>query len=279
MRPRKIILEDTSWYGRGFFSSLNLILFALYWCKENGIDASVGETPLRLYTHPISRKLTKRRPFSSFYGNHLSTDGKHEQVFLDDIWTRGIQEVDAESQVVIEALHSVNEVLRSHMLRHVSQFTSSGPSHWPTFYDATLHYRGCDYLANTPKHHIPNLRPEDFLDAVLPLIENKERVFVATDDSRFIGLLKKRRPDIFSFKRVARGLPGKGTHQKTRLQRYGIEWPRSPFYRGLQAMRDCTHLSKTDTYIGTNSNLAYHAKILRPSLQVINLSKQFVKTN
>jgi hypothetical protein len=154
----------------------------------------------------------------------------------------------------------------------ISNYINTAPKNWPTQYDAAIHYRGCDYLKNTPEDHIPNLSPEPFIEQILPLISNKNNIFVATDDSSFLGYLHKRRIKFYAFNDVPRAGPGKGSHIKNRAQKAGIEAFRAPFFRGLKALRDCTHLSKADHYIGSNSNLMYYSKVLNPRMTVDNLS-------
>ena len=267
-----IILEDGGWPGRGFFSSVNLSLVAILWCQQKGLNPSIGNSILRLYSHPFTRNAFRRRPYSSFFGNSWLPSKKCEELDIGDIWLSTIENIDINSESIINKLFAINTSLQARMPGDISNYTNAKPENWPTHYDVAIHYRGCDYLKNTPKDHVPNLAPEPFIEQILPLISNKNNIFVATDDSSFLRCLRKRNIKFYAFNDVNRAGPGKGSHIKNRLQRAGIEPLKAPFFRGLKVLRDCTHLSKATHYIGSNSNLMYYSRVLNPRIIVNNLS-------
>jgi hypothetical protein len=142
-------------------------------------------------------------------------------------------------------------------------------------YQATrvsIHFRGCDYLSNTPEGHQPNLPPDKFLDIVLPMLPTNATIFLATDDHTMISSLRHLGLNILYFKDVDRGTPGRGIHSKTLFQNYGLEAILAPRNRGLQVLRDCVHLSKGDIFFGSNSNIMFFASLLNPAMKLVNLS-------
>lgn len=94
---------------------------------------------------------------------------------------------------------------------------------------------------------------------------------MASDDRDFPALLASYGINHFVFKDVNRGSPGVGIHHQRFWQKAGFERPSKRRLLGMQVLRDCFHLSKSDLFIGSNSNLMTFAKILNPSMKTINI--------
>jgi len=78
--------------------------------------------------------------------------------------------------------------------------------------------------------------------------------------------------DFFAFDDCFRRAPGRGVHHKSLFQGFGLEPFYSPVLRGMQVLRDCFHLSYSQTLIGSFSNLSQYASLLNPELKRINLN-------
>jgi hypothetical protein len=273
-KMKQIILEDHN-PQRGFLSALNLTLLSIFYLQKRDIQAFIGQSILSSYAHLLDKRLCKTRPFSSFFGNyrHTSEPSKLEIVYIDKLWLTIIEEVDWQSKIIITELNKINQALVQSTPAKVNQYTNKIPPSWPSIYDLAIHYRGCDYLANVPLHHKQNFDKETFLMQCMPFIEDSRSIFVATDDDSFVQFLEKQGLQFFAFKDVKRGKPGRGVHTISKWQKFGIELPQKPFLRGIQVLRDCTHLSRAKKYIGTNSNLMYYSSVLNPEIKLVNLSE------
>lgn len=193
--------------------------------------------------------------------------------FINDLFLlSGEDPFDDES--VMSELRLILEDLFRQMPAPVFDYISNPPGGWPSRYRTALHYRGCDYLDNVPPFHTPNLDRNEFLRRIRSLIDSESGLFLASDDRHFSELLSGQGFQHFVFDDVMRGRPGVGIHHQRYWQKVGLEHPDKRRLLGLQVMRDCFHLSKADLYIGSNSNLMMFAKLLNPSLEVINVHCQ-----
>jgi len=269
---KQIILQDHH-PQRGFLSALNLTLLSVLYLQNKGIHALIGKSILSNYAHTLEKRLCKKRPFSSFFGNYRDTcePSTLDVVYIDELWLTIIEEVDWQSRIIISELSKINHALVQSSPAKVNRYINKIPPSWPSTYDLAIHYRGCDYLANVPLHHKQNFDKETFLRQCMPFLENAKSIFVATDDDSFLKFLEKQGLRFFAFKDVIRGKPGRGVHAISQWQEKGLEHPQKPFLRGIQVLRDCTHLSRAKQYIGTNSNLMYYANVLNPRIKLVNL--------
>ena len=269
----KIVLEDHH-PQRGFLSGLNLTLLSILYLRKKNIHGLVGKSILSNYAHAIDNYVCKSRPFSSFFGdfrqpgNYLNLSKE----YIDEQWLSIIKELDWQGSSVISQLSTINAELLESCPTRVTKYINQTPKSWPNQYDIALHYRGCDYLANTPSHHKPNFSKEIFFEKCLPYLKTNKTIFVATDDNSFVNFLENKDINFYTFKDVIRGSPGKGVHAINRFQKIGLELPHKPFLRGTQVLRDCVHLSRADQYVGSNSNLMYYANVLNPGILLTNLS-------
>lgn len=261
----KILIVDTISESRGFFSAINLLLLTLQWCSENDLIPVVSSSVLSLYgTNP-----KKTRPFSEFFGELYSGGGEGLQTMeLAHIHNQKMMCLDDPS--VIEKLSILNRSLFSNLTESMMNFISIPPLGGEA--SVSVHFRGCDYLKNTPVNHTPNATPQEFLDKIGKLVLGKG-IFVATDDISFINLAMSRGLDVAYFPDVYRKGPGRGVHIKSFLERLGFINGRMQNRKAYEVMRDVYWLSKNNIYIGSNSNLMYYSKLLNPAQQQVNLSQ------
>jgi hypothetical protein len=266
---QKRLLVDRSAEVRGFFSTINLLLLTLHYCAENDIEPIVSSSVLSLYgTQP-----RKVRPFSEFFGNifadQICETDKLEIMDIAHVHDSNL--LNFENPTVITQLSILNKILLNHLTDEVENFISNRPS--GEYFDSTMsvHFRGCDYLKNTPQNHRPNLSPSEFLAKIDSLIP-KEPIFIATDDISFIDLALTRERQVSYFTDVYRRGPGKGSHMKSFLQKTGLVNLRAQRRKGLEVFRDVYWLSKSDTYVGSNSNLMYYSRLLNPNQKLININ-------
>jgi len=270
-------IEDRGSRGRGFFSSLNLTLLALLWCELNHYEILIGKSVLKLYSHSWHHHFLKRRPFSQFFGSAFESvdvgidSTKAKTVFLDDIWTRYRSDLLWDSLDTIQRLSSINKILLSTMPSDIRNFITEVPRNWPNTYSHAIHFRGCDYLHNVPDQHKPNLAPLEFSNQAVRAASPFTNLFIATDDITFLRTPVACKENVYCFRDNIRSVPGRSVHKKTLIQSLGLEKSDHPFLRGVQALRDCHHLSKAELYIGSNSNMLYYSRVLNPSLAYIIL--------
>jgi len=126
-------------------------------------------------------------------------------------------------------------------------------------------------LKNTPLNHAPNRTPSEFLATINYLIAEAP-IFVATDDDTFIDLVLSRGLHVSHFRDVYRRGPGRGAHMKSFFQKISIINSHTQHRKGLEVLRDVHWLSKSNTYIGSNSNLMYYSRLLNPNQRLINIT-------
>ncbi|MEI6095537.1 MAG: hypothetical protein WCR08_08795 [Gammaproteobacteria bacterium] len=251
------ILVDSISEQRGFFSSVNLTLLTILWCVRNNIEPVIGHSVLSLY----SSRLNKTRPFSEFFGVAYDRPVAKSSEKLEISFAHNKRLLSFDDADVIQDIRSINQELILGLTPKLNAFIHSPPDmSYPSF-DISIHYRGCDYLKNTPIDHKPNLKPDAFITRIEKLISGR-KFFVATDDDTFLNCLFEKSFNPVYFKEVYRKGPGRGSHIRSRLQRLG--WPSlvSQKHKGFEVFRDCFWLSKSNYYIGSNSNLMYYSKLL-----------------
>ena len=291
MKPKVVIEDRASW--RGFFSTLNLLMFAIVWCEDNGFQPIFGKTLFTDYSHSLVT-LLGRNPFNSFWVSDYGTITVNRDIvsvidindiFMSRDWYHNN----------IEFLPRLQQLSRSFvgklLVEKAKRYMESRPSlyHQNTNYSelqysnnflksappASVHYRGGDYLANTPgAFHQKNISPDYYAELLTEHIPEGSNVFVATDDSSFLNILSKKSFAVYSFNDVQRGKPGRGVHRRSKLQKLGFERFSMPWLRGMQVLRDCDHLSKGKVYYGTNSNLMFFASLLNPEMKTINFMEK-----
>lgn len=253
--------------GRGFFSAINLTLLTILYCRQNNIQPIVGNSVLSLY----GSRLEKKRPFSEFFGAAFDGPISKSAETLEISLVHNNQLLSFNDDLVIQELRLINRELLVNMEPDLKDFINSPPSLSSPSFDISVHYRGCDYLKYTPAFHHPNLKPEVFIRYIEKFIFG-HKVFVATDDDSFIGILIDKGFDIVYFKDVYRKGPGRGSHTRSWSQHFGLPGLVSQKRKGFEVFRDCFWLSKSNHYIGSNSNLMYYSSLLNPLQVSKNLS-------
>ena len=162
-----------------------------------------------------------------------------------------------------ELLLSINQDLKSYI--------STPPAIGVDIFDISIHYRGCDYLKNTPGDHIPNLNPKDYLKKITPFLLTNHSIYVATDDNSFINLMNNSGASINYFNNVTRRGPGRSVFIKSISDYLKLD-SKIQVSKGFEVFRDCYWLSRGKQYIGSNSNLMYYSKILNKNQKQTNLS-------
>lgn len=269
---KKIILVDSGNRKRGFFSSINLTLLTILWCKKNNINPVIGKSVLALYSDNLGI-FSKKRPVDIFFPDAYSDDNmeKNKVDKIEISWVHNNQEIILEDESTISALRDINAELLLSISQDLKRYISEPPAIGVDNFDFSVHYRGCDYLKNTPGDHTPNLNPVDFYKKISPYILKKNNIYVATDDNSFISLLKDNGISINYFNNVTRKGPGRGVHIKSFLDYLNLS-SKIQVSKGFEVFRDCYWLSKGSVYIGSNSNLMYYSKILNKNQKQINLS-------
>lgn len=261
------ILIDSTPEHRGFFSTINLTLLTLLYCKKNNIHPIIGDSVLMLYGSRFRRK----RPFSEFFGTAYDDTPSKSAEVLDIAWAHNNELLLFETTDVIKELRVINNELLLCITQELKDFIEPPPRLSNFSFNISVHYRGCDYLKNTPVNHQPNLQPKSFIECVHKVLHN-QKMFVATDDDSFINLLIDMEFDIAYFSDVYRKGPGRGSHIRTRWQRLGLPSLTSQKRKGFEVFRDCFWLSRSNLYIGSNSNLMYYSSLLNPLQNSLNIT-------
>lgn len=268
---KQVVFVDSRWNSRGFFSTLNLLLLSLVWCNRNGVQADIGFSILGLYSDEEANH-RKVRPFANYFGDAYAPHLNKSTEEMDIAWVYNNHHLEFEEESVIEEIRAINNDLLGRMVPRFREFVIGGPEAARERYDVAVHYRGCDYLKNTPEGHVPNLTPELFVAKLKSILGVGSKVFVATDDKRFIKEFEAAGYNPVYFEDVYRKGPGIGSHHKSFLQKHGLFSPVRQERKGYEVYRDCYWLSKGGLYVGSNSNLMYYSKILNPEQGQINLS-------
>jgi hypothetical protein len=263
---KKILLVDSIAEGRGFFSTINLLLLTILYCKENNLSPVISSSVLSLYgTNPKTI-----RPFSEFFGNiFLGEPNNLDSLEISYVHNKGI--LDFNDPEVISSLSSINKIIVNNINHDLKIFINKPPLGVNSNSSISIHYRGCDYLKNTPFNHIQNSNPKDFLKKISNLIIG-EGVFVATDDISFISQIKALGNNVSYFEDVYRKGPGRGAHIKSLFDKLGLTNKQNQKRKGYEVIRDVFWLSKNNLYIGSNSNLMYYSKLLNSAQHQINTS-------
>jgi hypothetical protein len=263
---KKILLVDSTAQHRGFFSTINLTLSTILYCKINQITPIISHSVLSLYGSNAS----KIRPFSEFFGTAYNEEysGNTEHLEITKVHNENL--LDTTSPAVKNELRMINSDLISQLTPAVLNFINTPPIPLISNFDVSIHYRGSDYLLNTPVGHRPNLQPKEFANVIEKYIAGKY-AFLATDDRSFPLLLSRLGHRFCYFKDVYRKGPGRGVHIKSIWQRLGLPALVSQNLKGRQVLRDCIWLSKSNLYIGSNSNLMFYSGLLNPNQTTINL--------
>jgi len=268
---RKVLLVDGSAEARGFFSTINLLLLTLYYCSENDIVPIISSSVLSLY----GSRPKEVRPFSEFFGDIFIGEKCDMQNIenLDIAYVHNNNLFNFENPSVIEQLADINRDLLDNLTDEVESFINIHPTGEYFKSSISVHFRGCDYLKNTPLNHAPNRSPSEFLATISDLIAGAP-IFVATDDDTFIDLVLSQGRHVSHFKDVYRRGPGRGVHMKSFFQKMSMLNSHKQFRKGLEVFRDAHWLSKSSTYIGSNSNLMYYSRLLNPKQRLINVTEK-----
>ena len=210
------------------------------------------------------------RPFSEFFGE-IFLDNQEYLNTMEISYVHNKKLLDFNNPEVVNNLSQINKVLVDNLNVDVRNFIETPPLGNYLNSIVSVHFRGCDYLKNTPLGHAPNSTPSEFLNKISSLIEG-QKIFVATDDISFINLLKLSGNEISYFEDVYRKGPGRGSHIKSFYERLGLINKHKQKKKGYEVLRDVYWLSKNNVYIGSNSNLMYYSKLLNPQQHQINLT-------
>jgi hypothetical protein len=263
---KKILLVDSTAKHRGFFSSINLTLATILYCRLNQLNPIISHSVLSLYgTNP-----SKIRPFSEFFGNAYDVECHDNIESLEIAKVHNENLLDTSAANNRQELRAINSDLIAQLTPSVREFVETPPTPLANAFDISIHYRGCDYLQNTPVDHRPNLSPKEFISSIEKNIAGKN-AFLATDDLSFPKLLSADGHKFSYFENVYRKGPGRGVHIKSIWQQLGLPAVVSQKIKGKQVLRDCIWLSKSNLYIGSNSNLMFYSGLLNPNQTTINI--------
>ncbi len=266
----KVVLVDSGSNGRGFFSTINITLLTLRYCELNELSPIISDSVLGLY----GTKINKVRPFSEFFGDLYSEEIPENTRKIEIDWVFNNKLLNFDDEITKNQLRDINRKLLQNLNSDLKAFLDVPPCHSEVKPAISLHFRGCDYLKNTPSLHQPNYKPNEFLDKVHSLISGN-KIFIATDDDSFIKLMQKRGYEISFFLDVYRKGPGRGSHIKSFAERFGYQSLTKKLQqkrKAFEVFRDCYWLSKSNTYIGSNSNLMYYSGLLNPIQKQVNLT-------
>lgn len=126
-------------------------------------------------------------------------------------------------------------------------------------YTIGVHYRGTDKITE-----IPLVRYIEVKNEIDKHFVQGCKIFVATDDERFLRFIKKNYGSAIIHQEIVRSNNSKPLHIEAR----------DPYLRGKEALIDALLLSKTNLLIRTSSNLSLASSFFNPELPVIELSKR-----
>jgi hypothetical protein len=259
-------LGAPSWFP-GFFSCYQVVVGFLDYCEntnplgyrvkfEKGLyfDSSVGNNWWEYYFEPINN------------GNYSE---EHNKNICDSL----------KSQWAIDAISSISRnrackiitkyiKLKSHIKQKIDNFKSIN---WNSSHIIGVHYRGTDKSSESipcSYEHVKNVIKNYYID-------NKSKIFVATDENEFVHYLIS----IFGFKNVCfydsirsynnsipiHHIPEKnGGENQVLNNRYKL---------GEDVVIDCYLLSMTDILLKTQSNVSSSACNINPNLQYIDMNE------
>lgn len=159
---------------------------------------------------------------------------------------------------LIEKYITLNRTIQNEL----DTFVNSGFKKYPVI---GIHYRGTDKHNEAPP--VPYQEVKKTIVKVLK--ENgikKFKLFVATDDQRFLDYLNRSFKKHIICQNIERSQDGKALH---------LTVSHDPYQLGKDALLDCLILSKTDLLIRTDSRLSLWSAYFNPKLEVITLNTNY----
>jgi hypothetical protein len=242
--------------GRGFFS---LFIQAIYGIEFAGRVQIPYHINFGNCTYPYTDvKNARGGNFWNYYFKQPVTEvnGSHRQVVNDfmeiyplRIWNRAF--IRRMYHSVVKHMEFTEEV-RS-VFKTVSENFNGSPV-------IGVHIRRTD-------HHdeIPHVKIENYIKAIDSKLKKGDRVFLATDDTHVVDLLKEKYGHVLLTNDVLRSSGTIGTHSSP-----GIT---DKFRLGLDALLDCYSLSLCREAILTQSNLSYAAVLFNPELKFVLMER------
>ena len=135
-------------------------------------------------------------------------------------------------------------------------------AHFNADYVIGLHYRGTDKSCEAPR--IPYEKVTETLRQLTVDLADY-RIFVATDEQRFLEYIQREFPGRAMALEMERSSGGRPIHTDNR----------SPSKHGQEAIIDALLLSRCHVLVRTSSNLSLWSSYLNPDLPVIPLNSRF----
>jgi len=137
-------------------------------------------------------------------------------------------------------------------------------SYFDSYFVVGIHYRGTDkFIEAAP--YVSYEKVASQLDSILKECNQPTKIFVATDEQRFLDFMKIRYESKLIYQNIYRSVGNEPLHF-THHDKYK---------NGLDAVVDCLLLSRCHVLLKTASNLSAFSQMFNPSLYVVNLSLEY----
>jgi hypothetical protein len=127
-----------------------------------------------------------------------------------------------------------------------------------------VHYRGTDKATEAPRVHYDEVS-KDLRSYIKRHAAKNFRIFVASDEQRFIEYMQMIFPERVIFIPCERSRGSSPLHYSTK----------HPYEQGESAVVDAILLSKTQVLFRTSSNLSLWSSFMNPKLPIVMLNDRF----
>jgi Nodulation protein Z (NodZ) len=239
----------------GLGAKLEWCLEIMAYCDDRGL------LPQFRFSYPDARVPADH--FGSLFSIRDARDGPARFVTISSIVELDLGEDYDRVLTIDRASHLIRKylVVKDNVIEEVDDFCRR---HFAERRVLGVHYRGTDKVVESP--FVPYDRVRRNIDRYLELYPNTDRVFVATDDARFLDYMQNAslgrgllcREDSF------RSRDGSSIHESSETNKHAIN---------RDAIVNCRILSRCEALLKTASILSAWSKLFNPRLPVVMLNR------
>ncbi|AKP53008.1 O-fucosyltransferase family protein [Cyclobacterium amurskyense] len=246
---------------RGFFSLFLQVVYGIGFAKEHGLPLYVDFGNV---TYPYSKCEVSNEP-NNFWDKlvdqplltsmDVPVPNKEYEVYPLRIWNRNHYRYL--HQLMLTGIKFRNELRAdiNEVKIRMAKLKTLG-----------VHIRKTDHF-----QEVTPVKDKVFFRQIEKKITNYDRLFVATDDSEMLAILKGKFPDKIMANDCVRSVGSQPIHHK--------EGQKDGFLLAKEALMDCITLSNCDELILSPSNLSYAALVFNPEVNYTIVESHAAKWN
>ncbi len=243
----------------GFFSLFNSIIGALDYCEQQNGYLTIDFEDNGWYYDEHHGPNWWEYYFESPYDEQNKNDSG--QCIKLKAWQKIAFTLEAQFQMPRDRAHALIKKyinIKPHITKKIDIFYYE---HMKNFHVIGVHYRGTDKHLEAPKVSYEKMFEIVHREFLSHSIMRPTKIFVATDDQRFMQFMKERYGHFVCGINAMRSVDHKAVH---------VEKKGSNYKKGEDALIDCVLLSKCDLLIKMSSNLSDTSQMFNPKMQVIH---------